>query len=153
MRDPAPALLVDDDEDDRFFLRAALSDAGLSDIREAADGRSAIEYLDGAGPFSDRALHPAPAFVVLDLKMPGCDGCEVLAWIRADPRTRCLPVLMLTGSNIASDVERCYRLGANTYFTKPSQVAELKALAGAIKAYWCDRAEFPPAAGAGPTSI
>jgi len=88
-------------------------------LQIATDGEQALDYLRGEGVFSDRAEHPLPALVFLDLKLPYVHGFEVLAWIRAQPALATLPVLVLTSSPEVRDRERALALGAKDYLVKP----------------------------------
>src|SRR4051794_22047418 len=92
-------LQVEDDKNDVLFLRYAFTAAGITHpVKVANDGREAIAYLSGAGKFADRALYPLPCLVLLDLKMPGMTGLEVLEWIRAQPELQILPVIIFSSS-------------------------------------------------------
>src|SRR6476660_5646829 len=108
-------LLVEDHEDDVFLMRQAIKEAGLANpIRVATDGKEAIDYLSGQGPFADRSRHPLPALVFLDLKLPGISGHEVLSWMRAEAQFRSTPVVVLTASEDPADLKKSYELGANS---------------------------------------
>lgn len=137
-------LLVDDSPDDRFLVEQAWRKAAIRNpLRSVNDGRSALEYLYGTGPFADRRLHPLPALVLLDIKMPDLTGLEVLARLRRDERLRRLPVMMLTASTMSADVEEAYRLGANGFLIKPSTLQELVELLAALKNFFLRFIEFP----------
>jgi two-component system response regulator len=134
-------LLVDDSADDVELTKRALRS---SDVREpihvANDGREAIEQLFGTG-----VARPAlPSLVLLDLKLPGINGVDVLRRIRADPRTRTLPVVILTSSNERIDLQTCYELGANSYVRKPVSFSDFLAAARQIATYWLSLNEPPP---------
>ena len=137
-------LVVDDSEDDLALMKAAWKEAGVcGTLVPLEDGARAVEYLSGAGAFADRGAHPVPNLVLLDLKMPVMTGFETLAWIRESPLYRTLPVAILTASTQPSDVETCYRLGANSYLVKPSSYQELCGLAKCIGCYWFGLNRFP----------
>ena len=124
-------LLVDDNPDDvELTVRAFRSTDVHEDIRIARDGAEAIDQLFGS---TERAL---PALVLLDLKLPGLDGVDVLRRIRADPRTRALPVVILTSSNERVDLMNCYRLGANSYVRKPVSFTDFLSATRQIASYW-----------------
>src|SRR5262249_52052648 len=119
-------LLVDDNEDDVFFMRRAFKDAQLkNELRVVNSGEEAIEYLSNSGPFSNREKNPPPDLVFLDLKMPGLDGFEVLSWIRQNQRLS-VPVAVLTSSPEDSDRKRAGALGADCYLLKPPTQAMLR---------------------------
>jgi CheY-like chemotaxis protein len=138
------AMLVDDNEDDRFLVERAWAEAGIRHKLVSVDsGRAALDYLFGAGVHADRLRHPLPAFLLLDIKMPGVSGFDVLSRIRADEKLRGLPVLMLTASSAPSDIAEAHRLGANGFFIKPSSVAELVDLLKAVDGCWLRFNQFP----------
>ena len=130
-------LYAEDEEDDVFLMRRAFKDAAIAHRFEAvSDGNQAIEYLSGTGAFSDRVKWPLPILILLDLKMPGLSGHEVLKWIRARTETCTIPVIVLTSSHQESDIHRAYILGANGYLVKPGTPAELLTMVQGIKNYW-----------------
>ncbi|MDP2307485.1 MAG: response regulator [Pseudomonadota bacterium] len=134
----APVLLVDDSPDDRCLFCMCWAQAKiLNPIVELGHGQAAIDYLSAAsGP-------DAPALVFLDLKMPVRNGFEVLDWLHAHPVFKRLPVIVLTASEHAGDVEQAYDRGANSFLVKPSSVEELLALLLAVKDYWLRFNVFP----------
>jgi len=81
--------------------------------------------------------------LLLDIKMPGADGFEVLAWLRQTAKIHAIPVIMLSGSAQEKDILRCYTLGANAFLVKPSSLATLKEMMDAIKSFWCDFNHLP----------
>lgn len=123
----APTILVvEDSEDDVFFIRRALKAAGnTADVRYLRDGKYALQYLRGEGDFADRAAHPLPSLVFLDLKMPLVSGLEVLAAIQADSTLKGLRVYILTSSDEQRDRESTTALGAKGYLVKPARPAAL----------------------------
>lgn len=134
-----PILLVDDSEDDVFFMQRALEDAAISNpVFVAEDGLKATDYLSGTGQYSDRAAFPVPALMFLDLKMPGKKGLDVLAWLRRQEHLRSIVVVILTSSQEPSDLRQAYHLGANSYLVKPSTTQRLRELVQAVKAYWLE---------------
>lgn len=127
-------LLVEDNEDDAFFMSQALKDAKIRNpLQHVEDGRLAIDYLAGNGAFADRGKFPLPASVFLDLKLPHKDGFEVLQWIRAQPQFAKLIVIVLTSSNEPVDIKRAYQLGANSFAVKPPTPTQLLELNQAFK--------------------
>lgn len=119
-------LLVDDDEDDAFLLRLALSEAGVAHgVTTARSGEEALELL------LERGL--TPCLIVLDIKMAGIDGFEVLRRLRAEPSHRAVPVVMLTGSDLASDRAEAEKLGSRLFLTKPSSLEGYVELAARLE--------------------
>ena len=130
-------LAAEDDPNDLELLRHVVGENGVEvNFQSADDGEQLINYLRGEGQFSDRDQHPIPDIVVLDLKMPRMNGFEVLQWLRQEPGLARIPAVVLSGSGLESDIQEAYRLGANTYFTKPGQLAELRKIIGALIDYW-----------------
>lgn len=139
-----PLLLVEDNEDDVFFMQRAFEAAQISNpIQIARDGQEAIDYCSGAGKFADRAKYPLPEMMLLDLKMPRKNGLEVIQWIRDQPALRHLVIVILTSSRELSDIERAYQLGVNSFLLKPSSTHTLAEMMGALKLYWLTHNEFP----------
>jgi CheY-like chemotaxis protein len=137
-------LLVEDDDNDVFFLKRAFKEAGIENpVRVAHDGQHAVDYLAGAGNFANRAEHPLPCLVILDLKMPRKTGLDVLRWRREQPILHCIPVIVFSSSAHRNDVERAYQLGANAFVVKPSSNEERRDLAAFIKGFWL-RFNEPP---------
>lgn len=144
MSDPTPILVVEDNEDDAFLLERAGKQAGVNSFRFVSDGRQAIDYLKGNGPFSDRGRFPMPFLILLDLKLPFVSGFDVLKWIRQQPEFCTLVVIVLTSSKERRDIRRAAELGASSYLTKPATTGELVELIRAIKEYWLHMHQFPP---------
>jgi CheY-like chemotaxis protein len=112
-------LLVEDDEDDVFFMRRAMKDAGLGNRLEVLrNGEEAIHYLSGENGFSDRTRYPLPQFIFLDLKMPLANGFDVLQWLKRQPALD-IPVAVLSSSPEDKDMKRSRELGAACYLIKP----------------------------------
>ena len=131
-------LHVEDNPDDVLLTAMAFRKAEvLAHLEVATDGQKAIEALSGGA-----SIVP-PACVLLDIKLPSLSGLDVLAWIRQQPNLKRLPVIMLTSSILASDVNRAYDLGANSYLVKPSNLEALIELAKTIDLYWL-RTNTPP---------
>jgi CheY-like chemotaxis protein len=136
-------MLVEDNEDDVFLMKRALQGARVvNPLYVVEDGQEAVDYLSGAGKFADRDHYPLPAVVFLDLKLPLMSGHDVLAWIRQQREFEALIVIVLTSSNEASDLSRCYALGANSYLVKPPTPEQLDDLATAFKWYWLEYNRF-----------
>jgi len=129
-------LQVEDDPNDVFFLHKAMKKAGVANpIQVASDGQEAIDYLQGNGKFFDRSVFPFPGLVLLDVKLPYVMGLEVLKWIRNQPWTH-LIVIMLSASAVETDIATAYRLGANAFLSKPSEARQLEDMVKAIKDFW-----------------
>jgi CheY-like chemotaxis protein len=137
MSDEAVFLLVEDTEDDVALIRRAFSKANvLNPLQVIRSGEEAIAYLSGVGPFMNRVEYPLPALVLLDLKMPGLDGFEVLRWIRLQPGLKGLRVVVLTSSNNMRDVNLAYQLGANSFLVKPVDFEKFVEISQALRGYW-----------------
>ena len=132
-----PILYVEDDENDARLVEYAFKEAEIRNpLTILPDGNAAVAYLAGAEPYSNRKDYPLPCLVLLDLKMPGKSGLDVLKWIRSHPSVCTLPVLMLTSSNQDNDLHRAYILGANGYLEKPNKLTEMVILARGIRDFW-----------------
>jgi CheY-like chemotaxis protein len=133
----ATVLVADDDSNDVFFVRRAFEKAGFTfSIKDVSDGELVIEYLRGAEPYSDRSLHPVPALMLLDLKMPKVNGFEVLEWLQAQQGFEAMKVVVLSSSGLPADVEKAKRLGAHDYRVKPADVSEMLGLVQELAARW-----------------
>jgi CheY-like chemotaxis protein len=131
---PPTVLLVEDDPDDEELTIRGLKRANLQNpIDVARDGQDAIDYLLGT---EDQTAKPLPAVVLLDLKLPRVGGLEVLKRIRADERTRRLPVVILTSSSEDRDLINGYDLGANSYVCKPIQFDQFATAVAQLGIYW-----------------
>src|SRR5438128_896756 len=109
----AVILLVEDNDDDVFLTKRALLMAGINNpLHVVTDGEEAVDYLAGTGAFHNRTVHPLPAVVFLDLKLPLKSGHEVLSWIRSQRAFESLIVVVLTSSDEVTDLRRAYSLGA-----------------------------------------
>lgn len=141
-----PVLLVEDNEDDVLFVRRAFRRAKLSNpIFDVADGDAAIAYLSGEDEHADRARHPLPTLILLDIKLPRRSGLEVLEWLRAQPDLRRIPVVVLTSSRESADVDRAFDLGASGYLVKPVDFDGLLDMVKTIGVYWMVMSELPSA--------
>lgn len=137
MTPPAPqVLLVEDDPNDILLLQRAFGKAQLTAPLQVNDGEEAIAYLAGQGSYADRAQHPLPQLVLLDLKLPRKSGLDVLRWLRQQPVLQRLPVVVLTSSRESSDVNRAYELGANSYLVKPVRSQDLVDMIKTLDLYW-----------------
>ena len=130
-------LLVEDEENDVFFLKYAFKEVGiLNPMQVAQDGKEAMDYFSGHGDYADRERFPLPCLTLLDLKLPRVMGLEVLKWVREQPELKTQIVIVLTSSRLEPDIEMAYQLGANAYLVKPSSPPELRELATGIKQFW-----------------
>lgn len=138
-------LLVEDNPDDQALtLRALKQNRIANEVVIANDGVEAIEFLEGRGVSAGRDVHELPAVVLLDLKLPRMDGLEVLRRIRADERTRLLPVVILTSSKEERDMVGGYALGANSYVRKPVDFVQFSEAVRQLGLYWLVLNEAPP---------
>jgi DNA-binding response OmpR family regulator len=134
MDQESPILLIEDDPAAAELLRLALKKAGLRrPLRVLSDGEEAIAYLSSAPPFENREENPPPCLLLLDVKLPGKSGLEVLSWLRSRFNTRPLPVVILTSSLASKDIEEALRLGIRAYCIKPLDFSDLKKLARMIR--------------------
>lgn len=139
-------LHVEDDPNDALLFQHACRKAGIGfELQSVNDGDQAIAYLRGQEKFSDRATHPLPELILLDLKMPRLSGFDVLAWLRTEGGFNRVPVIILTSSNHESDIRRAYDLGANSYLVKPVGFDALVEVARTIHSYWTHINERPSA--------
>ena len=139
-------LLVDDDPADVELAVHTLRNYQSSEcIQIAEDGKEALDYLFGRGRFAGRETAARPRLILLDLKIPKLDGLEVLKAIRADARTRCIPVVILTSSKERKDVLEAYRLSANAFIQKPVDFDEFRTTVDRIGAFWLKTNQPPPA--------
>jgi len=143
--EPRAILLVEDNPDDEALtLRALKRHNVFNEVVVARDGAEALDYLFARGPYAGRKVTDLPPVVVLDLKLPKVDGLEVLREVRADPRTKCLPVVILTSSSEERDLVESYRLGVNSYVRKPVGFEEFSHAVGQLGLYWLLLNESPP---------
>jgi CheY-like chemotaxis protein len=133
----AVILVAEDDDNDVFLIKRAFHQAQFDNpLQVVVNGEDAIAYLRGSPPFEDRDKHPAPALLLLDLKMPRKNGFEVLGWIRERPEFNSLPVVVLTSSQESADINRAYALGANSYLVKPASFLSLVDMINRLKEYF-----------------
>jgi two-component system response regulator len=130
-------LLVEDNANDEFLTLRALKKYNLAnDVAIARDGAEALDYIFCTGNHAGRDPGDLPVVVLLDLKLPKVDGLEVLRRIRADERTKLLPVVILTSSNEQRDVINGYKLGSNSYVQKPVDFTAFVEAVGQLGVYW-----------------
>ena len=141
-------LLVEDNPDDEALtLRAFAKNKITNDIVVVRDGVEALEWLFADGQYADRDVSQLPEVCLLDLKLPKVDGLEVLRRIRADERTKLMPVIILTTSEEESDRLAGYSLGANSYIRKPVDFSQFIEAVRQLGLYWLVLNESPPEPG------
>ena len=140
-------LMADDDEDDRLMAQEALEEARLTNaIRFVEDGEELMDYLHNKGKYSDEGKNPRPGIILLDLNMPKKSGREALEEIKADPKLRRIPIVVMTTSKAEEDIVRSYDLGVNSFITKPVSFVGLVDVMQALAKYWFEIVELPPVA-------
>jgi len=138
-------LLVEDNPDDvKLTMRAFLRNNIANRINVVADGVEALDFLFSRGAHADRQGKPLPTLVLLDLKLPRIDGLEVLRAVRGDPRTRLLPIVVLTSSQEEEDLISSYALGANSYVRKPVDFGAFMEAVKTLGLYWLVLNQMPP---------
>jgi two-component system, response regulator len=137
MNDEIDILLVEDSQDDiDLALHTLRRDKVANKIFVVRDGEEALDFLFCRGAYSSRSLEVTPKLVLLDLKLPKVDGIEVLKRIKADARTRTIPVVILTSSREERDVVDGYRLGANSFIQKPVDFDQFRVTIKQLGLYW-----------------
>jgi two-component system, response regulator len=135
---------VEDNPDDEVLTLRALKKSNiLNEVVIARDGAEALDYLFGTGPYEGRDMSIMPQLILLDLKLPKIDGLEVLRRIRADERTKLLPVVILTSSKEQQDLLDGYGYGANSYVRKPVDFARFVEAVEQLRLYWLVLNETP----------
>ncbi len=130
-------LLVEDNQDDLDMTLFALRKAKLANhIQVLRDGEQALDFLFCRGPYAGRKMASEPKVILLDLKLPKVDGLEVLRALKADARTKQIPVIMLTSSREQSDVLESYKLGVNSYIVKPVDFEQFTEVVQKLGLYW-----------------
>ena len=138
-------LLVEDNRDHaELTIRALRKSNVANEVKTVCDGEEALEYLFGTGRYAGRDAHDAPAVVLLDLKLPKVDGMDVLRQLRADERTKLVPVVILTSSKEDRDVLEGYRLGANAFVQKPVDFVQFSDAVKSLGLFWAVLNEPPP---------
>jgi two-component system response regulator len=130
-------LLVEDNPDDEELTRMAFEKSNVvNELTVVRDGVEALDYLFGTGAHAGRDLSVMPTVILLDLKLPKIDGLEVLRRLRADDRTKLLPVVVLTSSREQEDILRSYSFGANSYVRKPVEFEQFVQAVRQLGLYW-----------------
>jgi CheY-like chemotaxis protein len=142
--DRAIILLAEDREEDIILVQRAFKQAYINNpLYVVRNGEEAIDYLSGVGKYSNREEYPVPDLLLLDLKMPRVDGFEVLQWVRAQPGLSTLRIVVLTMSEDMRDVNRAYRLGANSFLVKPMEFQDVMELGKSLTQYWLQLSKAP----------
>src|SRR5438067_1339022 len=138
MSGPGPLVLVaEDEESDALILRHAFQKAGLANpLVVVQDGQEAIDYLSGSSPYQDRAKHPLPALLLLDLKMPRMSGFDVLGWIATRPDLKHLPVVVLSSSSADADIQKAHQMGARDFLVKPHDFTHYIGIIHRLREQW-----------------
>jgi CheY-like chemotaxis protein len=138
-------LLVEDNPSDIGLTQRAFQKNGISNkLVIAEDGQEALDYLFGAGAHAGRNMDEMPMLILLDLKLPRIDGLEVLRRLRADSRTRRIPVVILTSSSEEQDIAAGYDLGTNSYIRKPVDFHQFADVIKQLGMYWLVTNQAPP---------
>lgn len=139
-----PILLVEDSPEDFETTQRAFRRSGLRNpIFRCSDGDEALDFLHRRGSFNDPQKAPRPGVILLDLNLPGTDGREVLAEIKADPLLKQIPVIVLTTSSDDRDVDACYRAGASSYIQKPVDLEGFMQAIERLNDYWFEVVILP----------
>jgi CheY-like chemotaxis protein len=141
---PITILVADDDPDDRLMIRDAFKENRLAnDLRCVSDGEELMDYLNRQGKYESPESSPRPGLILLDLNMPKKDGREALKEIKANPKLKGIPVVVLTTSKAEEDIYRTYHLGVNSFITKPVTFEALVAITRDLGRYWFEIVELP----------
>ena len=144
-------LLVDDSQDDIDLTLHALRSENLANkVFIARDGEEALEFLFCSGPHSQRSFEHPPKLVLLDLKLPKIDGMQVLGQVKGDPRTKTIPVVLMTSSREERDMVSGYNLGVNSYLQKPVDFEQFRKMVKLLGLYWLVTNQ-PPVNGGAPS--
>jgi two-component system response regulator len=130
-------LLVEDNPNDVELTLRALKKRNLANkVHVVKDGAEALEFIFGTGTYAERNINQIPKVILLDLKLPKVDGLEVLRIVKSDERTKVIPVVVLTSSKEESDLVESYKLGANSYITKPVDFDKFAQTVSEMGLYW-----------------
>jgi CheY-like chemotaxis protein len=141
---PITILYADDDAEDRMLVRDAWAENRLANqLHFVEDGEELMDYLRRRGQYTHLSSEPLPGMILLDLNMPRKDGREALQEIKADPRLRSIPVVILTTSKADEDILRAYDLGVNSFILKPVTFDSLVEITRTLSKYWFEVVELP----------
>jgi CheY-like chemotaxis protein len=145
--DAIEILMVEDNPADAELTLHALRKNNLANkVQRVRDGEEALDFLFCRGTFSGRRFEAAPRLILLDLKLPKVDGLEVLQEVKVDPRTKAIPIIVLTSSKEERDLVKSYKLGVNSYIQKPVNFGEFRDVVRQLGLYWLLVNTRPPAA-------
>jgi CheY-like chemotaxis protein len=137
-------LLVEDESADATLMLRGFEKAHvMNPVVHLTNGDEALAYLAGVRKYADRRKHPLPALILLDLKLPGMTGIQLLQWMRVQGEIRRIPVVVLTSDDNPDTIDAAYDLGANSYLVKPGNSAEIACMVEAIQRYWVKLNELP----------
>lgn len=136
MNSPLHILVAEDDASDVLLLKRAFAQTRMAPVHYASDGEEVLAYLAGKPPFENPVRYPLPHLLLLDLKLPRMDGFEVLRCIRGQLNLRHLLVVVFSGSNLQTDIDKAYEYGANSYVVKPHGPRDLVAVVQRLETYW-----------------
>lgn len=144
MLQPAVILLAEDEEDYVLLLKKALAEANVANpLQVVSTGQDLKAYLKGEGKYASRDEFPLPDLLLLDIKLPGYTGLEIIGWARSQPGLARLRIIILTSSERMRDINDAYRLGANSFLLKPYDFADLVHLSKMIKEFWLHMSKCP----------
>ena len=138
-------LIVEDESADAALLLRGFEKAEvLNPVIHLSNGDEALRYLAGKDKYADRNQYPLPALMLLDLKLPGMTGIQLLQWMRIQGEVKRIPVVVLTSNEDPKTINDAYDLGANSYLVKPGNPAEIAKMVQTIQRYWIKLNEPPP---------
>ena len=138
-------LLIEDDVGDAALVGRGLEKCGVQNpLVTVRNADEALAYLEGISEYADRVAHPLPILILLDLKLPGMQGLQLLKWIRTRRDLRLIPVVVLTGSEDDTDVKNAYDAGANSYLRKGATPHDFDRVAKVLQQYWLEHNVPPP---------
>jgi CheY-like chemotaxis protein len=141
---PGTILLIEDEATDAAMIRRGFEKVKvINPIFNAKSGDEALAYLSGTGQFQDRIEFPLPVLILLDLKLPGMTGLQILQWRRSQRDIKRIPVVVLTGDEDPSTINAAYDAGANSYLLKPGSPADIARVVDLIQRYWIGLNEQP----------
>ena len=141
---PVVILMADDDADDREMAQEAFAESRLrNDLRFVKDGIELLDYLFQRNDYAEAGVAPRPGLILLDLNMPRMDGRQALDVIKAEPKLKSIPVIILTTSKAEADILLSYDLGANSFITKPVRFQDLIKVVHSLTDYWLEIVSLP----------